>query len=122
MLPSLGETGVVTTTVAELFPGVLPTGVEDDVVAEIKGRAVMAQVIARAVRQRQRVPAQPTEVRIDGTTIVVTPSDVSAAIARARRGNPAAGIVDHHRIAIGNAERRDIARKLRAIGIHMRQR
>lgn len=87
VLPSLGETGVVTTTVAELFPGVSPTGVEDDVVAEVKGRTVMSQVIARAVRQRQRVPAQPTEVRIDGTTIVVTPTDISAAIARARRGN-----------------------------------
>jgi DNA helicase IV len=87
VLPSLGETGVVTTTIAELYPGVSATGVEDDTVAEIKGRAVMSHVIARAVRQRERVPAQPTAITIDGQTVVVEPTDVAAAIARARRGN-----------------------------------
>jgi DNA helicase IV len=87
VLPSLGETGVVTTTIAELFPGVRATAVEDDAIAEIKGRAVMSRVIARAVRQRERVPARPTEIRIDGNTVVIEPADVAAAIARARRGN-----------------------------------
>ncbi|UJP38753.1 AAA family ATPase [Cellulomonas palmilytica] len=85
VLPSLGETGVVTTTVSDLVPGVVASGTEPDEVAAVKGRAVMAQVIARAVRDRQRVPAEPTTVRIDGRTIVVRPSDVSQAIARARR-------------------------------------
>jgi len=85
VLPSLGETGVVTTTVADLVPGVVATGTESDEVAAIKGRAVMAKVVARAVRDRQRVPAEPTSVRIDGRTVVVRPSDVSQAIARARR-------------------------------------
>ncbi|GHS86575.1 DNA helicase [Actinomycetota bacterium] len=87
VLPSLGETGVVTTTVADLFPGVSATGTEADAVAEVKGRVSMAQVVARAVRLRQRVPEQPTEVRIDGRTVVVRPSDVRSAIAHARRGN-----------------------------------
>lgn len=87
VLPSLGETGVVTTTVAELFPGVVARGDEPDAVAEIKGRAVMADVVARAVRQRQRVPAHAEEVRVDGRRVVVTPADVSSAIARARRGH-----------------------------------
>ncbi|QCB93908.1 HelD family protein [Cellulomonas shaoxiangyii] len=85
VLPSLGETGVVTATVAELVPGVEARGVEDDAVAAVKGRAVMARVVARAVRQRQRVPAEPVRVRIDGRTVVVRPDDVAAAIARARR-------------------------------------
>lgn len=85
VLPSLGETGVVTATVAELVPGVEARGVEDDAVAAVKGRAVMARVVARAVRQRQRVPAQPVPVRVDGRTVVVRPGDVAAAIARARR-------------------------------------
>jgi len=85
VLPSLGETGVVTTTIADLVPGVEATGTEPEHVAAIKGRAVMARVIARAVSDRQRVPAEPTSVRIDGRTVVVRPNDVAQAIARARR-------------------------------------
>ena len=85
VLPSLGETGVVTATLAELYPGVEARGTEPDAVAELKGRALMARVVERAVRQRQRVPARPTSVRIDGRTVVVRPQDVAGAIARARR-------------------------------------
>lgn len=87
VLPSLGETGVVSTTVAELFPGVVAHGVEDDAVAEVKGRAVWREVIERAVKQRQRVPAEPVRVTVDGRTVVVKPSDVRAAIHHARRGH-----------------------------------
>lgn len=87
VLPSLGETGVVTTTIAELFPRLEATGVEDEAVAEVKGRAVLADVIARAVRQRQRVPAAAQQLRIEGNTVVITPQDVAEAIARARRNH-----------------------------------
>jgi DNA helicase IV len=87
VLPSLGETGVVSTTVGELFPGLVASGEEDDVVAEIKGRLVWRRIIERAVRQRQRVPEQPTTVKIDGRTIVVRPNDIRSAIAHARRGH-----------------------------------
>jgi len=85
VLPSLGETGVVTATLADLFPGVEARGDEPDEAARIKGRAVMARVVARAVRQRQRVPRNATRVRVDGRTVVVRPQDVASAIARARR-------------------------------------
>ena len=89
VLPSLGETGVVTSTVADLFPGVRAEGVEPDHVAEIKGRPVMATVIARAVRERQRVPAAPVTASVEGTLVTVTPHDVREAIGRARRtGRP----------------------------------
>ncbi|MBX9244702.1 AAA family ATPase [Actinotalea ferrariae] len=89
VLPSLGETGVVTATVADLVPGVRATATESDEVAEIKGRAVMASVLARAVRQRQRVPAEPVTVRVDGREVTITPADVADAIQRARRtGRP----------------------------------
>lgn len=87
VLPSLGETGVVTATVADLFPGVEARGTEPHEVALIKGSAVMARVVARAVRQRQRVPQHATRVRVDGRTVVVRPQDVAAAIGRARRQN-----------------------------------
>lgn len=87
VLPSLGETGVVTATVAELVPGLVASGTEPEAVAELKGRAVMASVVARAVRDRQRVPAEATTVRVDGRTVVVRPQDVASAIARARRNH-----------------------------------
>ncbi|GIG27923.1 HelD family protein [Cellulomonas marina] len=87
VLPSLGETGVVTTTVAELLPGLVATGTEDDAVAALKGRVVMAEVVARAVRARQRVPQESTTIRVEGRTVVVRPGDVAAAIARARRNH-----------------------------------
>jgi len=89
VLPSLGETGVLATTVAGLFPGIVASGEEPEEVAEIKGRAVWARIVARAVRQRQRVPAEPVPVTLDGRTVVITPDDVRAAIARARRGHRA---------------------------------
>lgn len=89
VLPSLGETGVVTATVADLFPGVRADGTEPDEVAEIKGRAVWRQILARAVRQRQGVRLPPREATLDGRVVTVTPRDVAEAAARARRsGQP----------------------------------
>ncbi len=85
VLPSLGETGVVTTTIADLFPGVSARGDENPAATAVKGRLTMARVVERAVRQRQRVPQTETEVRVDGRTIVIRPADVQAAMSRARR-------------------------------------
>ncbi|MEZ0449464.1 HelD family protein [Cellulomonas sp. ICMP 17802] len=87
VLPSLGETGVVTTTVAELYPGIQATATEDEAVAELKGRALWGGVIARAVRDRERIPAQPVHVRVDGHDLVIRPSDIASAMARARRNH-----------------------------------
>ena len=85
VLPSLGETGVVMSTAADLFPGVsgVPEG-EDDVAA-LKGDVRMARVIAKAVRDRQRVPDAPRKVVVDGTVLELRPETVAAARSRARR-------------------------------------
>lgn len=89
VLPSLGETGAVSTTLAGLVHGVRITARERDEVAVIKGRAEMSQVIRAAVRERQRVPRRDQEFRIDGRTVVLTRADVKDAQARARRdGKP----------------------------------
>lgn len=56
VLPSLGETGVVSVTAAKLFPGVLLGLTDDPEVNEIKGRAAMADLLAHAVADRQRRP------------------------------------------------------------------
>lgn len=89
VLPSLGETGVVTTTVAELYPGVRADGQETDEAAEIKGRAVWRRILARAVRQRQGVALPARQVTLDGHVVTIEPRDVADAAARARRtGQP----------------------------------
>lgn len=89
VLPSLGETGAVATTMAGLVPGTPITGEESDAVASIKGRTEMADVIKAAVRERQRLPRQDQEIRIDGRTIVIRRRDLKEAQARARReGKP----------------------------------
>lgn len=85
VLPSLGETGVVATTLANLLPRITATGTEPDEVAEIKGRSMMAQVIRRAVRQRQRVPDEVQLLRVDRGQLQLLPSDVAEGIDRARR-------------------------------------
>ncbi len=56
VLPSLGETGVVSVTASELYPGIRLGRKDPDEVAEIKGRAVMADVLAAAVAMRRRRP------------------------------------------------------------------
>ncbi len=85
VLPSLGETGVVTMTPGELFPGVV--AVADDVaeVAALKGSPAMAEVIAAAVRARQRVPDGPRTLNVEGHQLVLRPHVVAAARAHARR-------------------------------------
>ena len=85
VLPSLGETGVVLSTAAELYPGV--TGVHEPRadVAALKGDLRMAAVLARAVRARQRVPDGPRVLAVGSQRLTLTPADVAAARARARR-------------------------------------
>ena len=69
VLPSLGETSVLSATVGELYPGVTADGTEPPAAAEVKGRAVMAEVVAAAVRDRQRVPDEGLEVVHEGETV-----------------------------------------------------
>ncbi|WP_236075705.1 HelD family protein [Streptomyces coffeae] len=56
VLPSLGETGVMLATLGELFPGVTATGIDTPAAAEAKGRATMADALARFVRDKQSLP------------------------------------------------------------------
>ncbi|MEU9981095.1 UvrD-helicase domain-containing protein [Streptomyces sp. NPDC050856] len=65
VLPSLGETGVLLATPGELFPGVRATATDTPEAAEIKGRATMADVLARVVRDRQTVPPTDAPLEID---------------------------------------------------------
>ena len=87
VLPSLGETGVVATTVADLLPGVTVTAEDRPEVAEIKGRAVWSRILVRAVRARERVPARDVPFVVEGQPLVLRRSDVRDALGRARRAH-----------------------------------
>lgn len=87
VLPSLGETGVVATTIAELIPGVEASGTDAPDVALVKGRPLWRRAIRRAVRARERVPDADLPVRVEGHDHVIRRDDVRDAIARARRSH-----------------------------------
>ncbi|GMA31738.1 HelD family protein [Litorihabitans aurantiacus] len=87
VLPALGETGVVSTTMATLLPDVVAGAHEQPAVARVKGRASMAGVIARAVAARQRVPERTQTVRVGSHELEIRPDDVAAARSRARRAH-----------------------------------
>ena len=85
VLPSLGETSVVLSTVGQLFPGLDARRPEPPEVAEVKGRAEMAGVIAAAVRDRQQLPRRPVQLVVEQQAVRVDREVVNAARTRARR-------------------------------------
>jgi DNA helicase IV len=103
VLPSLGETSVLLTTIAQLYPGVHARGSEPPETAAIKGRGVMAQVVAAAVRDRQRLPEQPITLTVDGQVLGLDGRLCRAARTRARRSrrphNQAKRIFDREVVA-----------------------
>ncbi|GAA1166242.1 DNA helicase IV [Nesterenkonia sandarakina] len=84
VLPSLGETGVVLSSLADLFPGVHGTPEPDSRVEEIKGRLDWVGIIGAAVTHRQRTIPDVRDVTVDGTRVGVTPKMVNRALERAR--------------------------------------
>ncbi|WP_417220658.1 HelD family protein [Arthrobacter sp.] len=84
VLPSLGETGVVMSSVGRLMPGINAVPERDREAARIKGQLSMADVIARAVANRQRVPAGPRRIVVEGTPLTITPRQVRRAGDKAR--------------------------------------
>ena len=84
VLPGLAETDVLLRTPAQLFPGIVPDRPESDAVAAVKGRAVMAGVIASAVADRQVVPREPQPVEYEGHELWLRPEKITAARDAAR--------------------------------------
>ncbi|MFD4032898.1 HelD family protein [Streptomyces sp. NPDC058637] len=73
VLPSLGETGVLLATQAELYPGVHARGTDTPRAAAVKGGEHMAEALALAVRDRQRLPepGAPMVVTVDDGDLVL---------------------------------------------------
>src|SRR3954469_2116007 len=93
VLPSLGETGVLLATIGQLYPGLDADGVEPRETTEVKGRLVMADVLANAVRDRQRVPEPVLEIDYEHDVLKLDRKTCTDARTRARRSrrphNPA---------------------------------
>jgi DNA helicase IV len=87
VLPSLGETDVLLSTVGGLFPGVTATAQEPVAVAAVKGDPRMVGVLAAAVTDRQRVPDADVVVEVGGLRLRLDP----ATCEQARRTARAAG-------------------------------
>jgi DNA helicase IV len=87
VLPSLGESGVTLSTVGGLVHGVVARATEPPDVARLKGDARMSQLLARAVRGRQR-PLRVTARVPFGSTRLNVSRDESARIVSAARRRP----------------------------------
>jgi DNA helicase IV len=119
VLPSLGETDVVLTSVADIVPGVKAAPDDDQEAAVVKGDLSMVNVIRQAIRNRQNTPAKDLEIVVDGVHITV-PRDLCI---RAR--DRARGIRKPHNVArklfvtdmltaISRAEAEELSRPLDA--------
>ncbi|WP_067697697.1 HelD family protein [Nocardia jejuensis] len=84
VLPSLGETGVLLSTIGNLYPGVQAT-LEDSLRAgELKGSLEILDVLKKAVRDWQDVPSDPVRLHFDGHDLLLDRKIVSRARGRAR--------------------------------------
>ncbi|MBG6083733.1 HelD family protein [Zhihengliuella flava] len=84
VLPSLGETGVVMSSIGELMPGVDARAEASAEVARLKGDLRMADVVKRAVANRQRLLAEDRRVVVEGTALTLTQRQVKRARDKAR--------------------------------------
>ncbi len=84
VLPSLGETGVLLSTIGNLYPGVRAT-LEDSLRAgELKGSLDMLEVLKKGVRDWQQVPSEPIRLRFDGYDLTLDRKIATRARGRAR--------------------------------------
>lgn len=88
VLPSLGETGVVSTTIGDLLPNVSAHAHDSEDVREIKGRLDWVSIAKQAVRSLERVP-EDIPLAISSYRVILRAEDVRDARTRARRsGKP----------------------------------
>ena len=85
VLPSLGETGVLSRTMADLIPGISAKAHDSPRAAMLKGDRRMAQVVARAVAARERVPKDLPTVMVDGVSVPMLAIDLEEALTDAHR-------------------------------------
>lgn len=90
VLPSLGESDVVSVTLGTLVPGLSAKGTERAALARLKGRAVWRKICRRAVREILERPLEATvRLKVGSATLRLRPDHVRAAQEVAREtGKP----------------------------------
>ena len=90
VLPSLGESDVVSATLGTLVPGLKATASEPAELAELKGRAVWRRICRRAIREiLERPLEQEVRIQVGSDRVVLRPADVAEAQKLAREtGKP----------------------------------
>ena len=89
VLPSLGETGVVSITLGDLVPGVHARAEDDEAVARIKGLPAWAKIVKEAVRALAKLPEGDQVLRVWNREVTLSRSDVETARRRAKRSGRA---------------------------------
>ncbi|TFV58099.1 DUF2075 domain-containing protein [Mycobacterium sp. PS03-16] len=84
VLPSLGESDVVFTTVGDLVPGMRVTAEDAPEVARIKGSRDILGVLSAAVADRQRQPEEPMPIELNDVTVRIDAPTAEWAIQEAR--------------------------------------
>ncbi|WP_236791578.1 RNA polymerase recycling motor ATPase HelR [Amycolatopsis sp. GM8] len=69
VLPSLGESDVVFTTPGGLLPGLRVTVEDSPAAARLKGSRKILDVLAAAIADRQRLPAEPVPIQLKDVTV-----------------------------------------------------
>ena len=87
VLPSLGENGVVLSTIAGLVPDARVKGVDTKLASSVKSDPRMVRVVANAVADRQRHLRRDVEVGFEGFVLRVT-AEASDRIVSAVRRRP----------------------------------
>jgi DNA helicase IV len=85
VLPSLGETGVVSRTIGDLVPGNPAIATDNPLAAKLKGQRRMANAVANAVAARERIPQHLPTVKINGMNVPMLKTDVVQALDDAKR-------------------------------------
>lgn len=100
VLPALGETGVVLSTIGSLYPGVAGTAAETQLEREIKGSEAMVDILKEAVRAYQVIPDDNRVLTVEQLQVTCTPAMVKASRTRARRSrrphNEAREVFEEH--------------------------
>lgn len=84
VLPSLGETSVVSLTIADLVPEIQVTDTDTPEVAAAKGSLSWLPTLKKAVRDLQRIPREDKVFRLDDKHVVLTVEDFLEARSHAR--------------------------------------
>jgi DNA helicase IV len=84
VLPSLGESNVVFITTGDLVPGLHVTAEDAPDAARLKGSLKILDVLAAAVADRQRLPADPLTIQLADVTVRIDAETAEWAIQEAR--------------------------------------